>query len=406
MRWLDYFVFKEKNLLYSRHTYNSSGERVVEIPIAIDFCLSMTSENLLEIGNVLAYYEDLFPSDIPRRIIDKYEKSDQVENIDLMELEEKVQYDAIISISTIEHIGQDSTCYGDDTIVINRDREAPLKAIAKIYRLLSPGGRALITVPYGKLIDGIWLIQFSEEYSQFLLDSLPPTDISVRYLKRIGYELAPTNPRQTWVEVSPKYLLTTDFHWPFPYANGIAVIELIKSSNNSDSLIFPESPRDLFYHKSVADLFKLEDRRQMRIELFSLFSHFNVINLVVVPELYNSESVEKTISTIQILASHPDRDSISLLVYYDTEKYSETDVNSFLLVLSNLEVDFGSMKVIPFGGLHQIQMEAIKSLISYQISLADGDCLDFYIPQIALDEVVNQRLAELPNGSLGFLNLV
>lgn len=44
------------------------------------------------------------------------------------------------------------------------DREAPLKAIAKIYGLLEPNGKALITVPFGKLTDGKWYIQFSQKY--------------------------------------------------------------------------------------------------------------------------------------------------------------------------------------------------------------------------------------------------
>jgi cyclopropane fatty-acyl-phospholipid synthase-like methyltransferase len=61
------------------------------------------------VGNVLSYYENsLSERDgvIKRRIIDKFEIDIGVDNEDLMTLESEEKYDAIVSVSTVEHIGQ------------------------------------------------------------------------------------------------------------------------------------------------------------------------------------------------------------------------------------------------------------------------------------------------------------
>lgn len=120
------------------HVYNTTGisERGLELPIAIHWLEKYANRKpVLEVGNVLAYY------DIPgeRTVVDKYEVAPGVVNVDLFDVTDR--YGLIISISTIEHVGQD---YGEEY-----DPEGPAKAVAHLRSLLLPGGVLCVTMPYG-----------------------------------------------------------------------------------------------------------------------------------------------------------------------------------------------------------------------------------------------------------------
>jgi len=70
-------------------------------------------------------------------------------------------FDIIVSISTLEHVGMDNTqLYTGDTAMKESRPDDYLAVIAEFQRLLRPGGRALITVPYGQYQDLDWLQQF------------------------------------------------------------------------------------------------------------------------------------------------------------------------------------------------------------------------------------------------------
>lgn len=142
MKWSNTFKFKDKNIYYNRIRFGNPSERCVEISIGFDFLASLPSKiRILEVGNVLSHYENTLSEYIKirnRKIIDKFESELGVEQWDLMDMSSSEQYDAIISISTVEHIGQGvepSGSYGET--FLERDLEAPLKAICKIYELLS-----------------------------------------------------------------------------------------------------------------------------------------------------------------------------------------------------------------------------------------------------------------------------
>ena len=72
-----------------------------------------------------------------------------------MKLETNAQFDIIIALSSIEHFGLQ--VYND----LVDDLDYDVKAMAKIYDWLKPGGVAYITLPYGKTmlvgrIDGLY----------------------------------------------------------------------------------------------------------------------------------------------------------------------------------------------------------------------------------------------------------
>jgi SAM-dependent methyltransferase len=69
-------------------------------------------------------------------------------------------FDTIVSSSTLEHVGMDNEGYG---VPIPRaaDADAELdQTLKELRRVLKPGGRLLVTVPYGRLEDRGWARQF------------------------------------------------------------------------------------------------------------------------------------------------------------------------------------------------------------------------------------------------------
>lgn len=229
----DTFSYGDKKLHYNRVPINNASERAIEVPIGLNFLLEHKAKRVLEVGNVLQQYIQQ-PIYGTWDILDKFEVFPGVINVDLMEYNPTKKYDAIVSISTVEHIGQrkdPSGSYGEEDI--DRDKEAPLKAIVQIYNLLKEDGYALITVPFGKLIDHGWLIHFDEHYMELLVDKykMPADQLNIKYYKKMDMEITWDNPLQKWAPCGKENLVDTIYNYPFPNANGIAVLEIIKNSN-------------------------------------------------------------------------------------------------------------------------------------------------------------------------------
>ena len=257
MNWSQTFIYKGKELYYNRIRYNNPTERGIEVSIAFDFLLTAPkSATILEVGNVLSFYENILSDFIgirSRRIIDKFEYDLGVEQIDLMDLPSTEKYDVIVSVSTVEHIGQGlepSGSYGESIYI--RDLEYPLKAICKIYDLLALNGKALITVPFGKLLDGEWYIQFSENYLELLSKkyAIPDDSISMTFLKKVSMDENFSQLDQQWQEVDVSELNQTQYNWPFPCANAIAIIELKKTREDYE-LILETQPTPLSYDQPL-----------------------------------------------------------------------------------------------------------------------------------------------------------
>jgi peptidoglycan hydrolase CwlO-like protein len=267
--WKRTFYFKGKDFYYNRIKSNNPTERAVEIPIAFNFLADIKqTASVLEVGNVLSNYENQLSETlgiISRRIVDKFEVEAGVENEDLMNLRSEDKYDAIVSISTVEHIGQKgdpSGEYGEQTE--SRDLEAPLKAIAKIYDLLTYDGKALITVPFGKLIDGEWYIQFSNEYLYLLSKKygIPKEAISINYLKLIDRESTENRFNMFWEELDALELSYVEYGSPFSQANAIAVIELSKLSTDFHLKLNVE-PSPLLYNMQYDNRTEFEQNKAL-----------------------------------------------------------------------------------------------------------------------------------------------
>lgn len=255
--WSRQFTFRDRHLFYNRIAFNNCAERAVEIPLAFDFLARQADkEPILEVGNVLQHYENALSDTLGirhRHIIDKFEIGAGIKNIDLFDLDPTQKYQTIISASTVEHVGQNCDprgMFGEQKR--SADLEAPLKAIAKLYDLLEVGGRALITMPFGKLIDGGWYIQANAAYLDLLVTSygLPRDALSIGFLHCIARERKWANPRQSWIESEPEQLTEVRYDDVHSGARAIAVLELTKATQPF-SLKLASSPAHLHYERSA-----------------------------------------------------------------------------------------------------------------------------------------------------------
>lgn len=182
------------------HAYRT--ERVVEIPLGKEFIIRHHHKNrLLEVGNTMQYY--MFDTNIWWDIVDKYEKHKGVLNEDILEFSPKEKYDAILSISTLEHVGFDEE---------PQDDSKSLKAFESVYNLLKPKGNALITVPLG----------YNPEIDRLLSERILEKRIKgtkIYYLNRIS-------PYNEWSQTSE--YTEVKYGYPFNNANKIAIITMRK----------------------------------------------------------------------------------------------------------------------------------------------------------------------------------
>lgn len=191
------FNFNGRKLKYFRHNYNLAydNERTVEVAIVSAFLKSLgRNANVLEVGNVLANYG--FRHAV-RDVLDKYDPAPHVFNEDVISFKPAKRYDAIISISTLEHVGWDE------------DVRDPVKIVTAVRNLtencLAPGGCMLVTIPLGynthfddQLAGGAGY--FTEKY----------------FLKRVS-------PDNKWRQVDYAEVVGSKFGQPFNNANAMCI---------------------------------------------------------------------------------------------------------------------------------------------------------------------------------------
>jgi SAM-dependent methyltransferase len=86
-------------------------------------------------------------------------------------------FDAVFSISVIEHVGMDNTSYTADRTFRESKPLDYLIAIAEIRRVLRPGGCLYLTVPFGRYEDHGWLQQFDAAMLSTLISHFEPQSV-------------------------------------------------------------------------------------------------------------------------------------------------------------------------------------------------------------------------------------
>lgn len=131
------FTFWGERYSYRFHPYKWSWltERAVEVPIAQAVVDRHAGQRILEVGNVLSHYR-------PQNhvIVDKYEQQPGVLNRDVLDLNDLGQFDLVVAVSTIEHVGWDEE---------PREPEKAVEGLRRLEGLLAPGGQLRVTVPVG-----------------------------------------------------------------------------------------------------------------------------------------------------------------------------------------------------------------------------------------------------------------
>jgi SAM-dependent methyltransferase len=104
-------------------------------------------------------------------------------------------FDLILCISTIEHIGLDNTRYGVPGV---RRERGDVAALVELARVLSPEGRLLITVPFGRYEERDWFVQYDLTAWRALVSTAPlrPVEQEVFRLTDQGWIRA-LDPRST-----------------------------------------------------------------------------------------------------------------------------------------------------------------------------------------------------------------
>lgn len=189
------FTFDGATLEYLYHRYNMTWacERCVEIPVGRHYVRQYEGRNILEVGNVLSHY-----GPVSHDIVDKFERGAGIINEDVTTLAGTKTYDLIVSISTFEHVGFD--------YVAEHSNGGVPGAIAGCRRLLTSGGKIVITVPVG------YNPQLDEQIRSGGLGASREI-----YFTRVG--------RLEWKTAAKRDALVCRYGSPFPYANAILVAE-------------------------------------------------------------------------------------------------------------------------------------------------------------------------------------
>jgi SAM-dependent methyltransferase len=175
-------------------------ERVIELPWALAQAprgRTLDAGSALNHGHVLAHFLSLVTAldvvTLAPEDVSFPELGVSYIYADLRDLPMKdALYDTVISISTLEHVGMDNRGYGADVAPSADPAEAVRVAVRELRRVLAPGGRLLITVPYGAAEDHGWLRQFTRAELEDLIATVEPVEATTSVYRRTpsGWQLS------------------------------------------------------------------------------------------------------------------------------------------------------------------------------------------------------------------------
>jgi SAM-dependent methyltransferase len=96
-------------------------------------------------------------------------------------------FDFILCISTLEHVGKDNAKYYLPVAELPRDRQnatqPDAEALVEMFRILKPGGKLIVTVPFGKFVDYGWFTHYDSQAISTLFQSIPSARMNAEYFK-------------------------------------------------------------------------------------------------------------------------------------------------------------------------------------------------------------------------------
>lgn len=85
-------------------------------------------------------------------------------------------FDSIVCVSTLEHVGMDNTLYYSGDAARREDApETYRDVVREMRRLLAPGGRLYLTVPFGRRVSHGWLQVFDATMLDAVVEAFSPS---------------------------------------------------------------------------------------------------------------------------------------------------------------------------------------------------------------------------------------
>jgi len=139
-------------------------------------------------------------------------------------------FDYIVSISTIEHIGLNNTLlYTADVTKNEHNPHSYLEAIKEFRRILKPGGKLFLTVPYGKHKNHIWFQVFNSFMVDELINTFGPkkAEEAIFQYEKQGWGLSTREKAKnaTCFDIN----ITKQYDWDFAaFSRAVLCLEMIK----------------------------------------------------------------------------------------------------------------------------------------------------------------------------------
>jgi SAM-dependent methyltransferase len=83
-------------------------------------------------------------------------------------------FDHVVSLSTLEHVGLDNARFYTNHAPAKRDPAGYVAAVREMARILRPGGRLYLSVPYGRYADLGWLQVFDQGMIERVIEAFQP----------------------------------------------------------------------------------------------------------------------------------------------------------------------------------------------------------------------------------------
>ena len=230
--------FRHNSVLPERYGFRID-ERIIEYPWVLTR-LDVAERLLLDAGAGLNYpyildipalasrsvvIYNLAPGNIVRRSNVSYIYGDLRHTILNSEY-----FDEIVCISTLEHVGMNNVFLYSKDPRFNEFRPDDYQDVIREFkRLLKPGGRLFITVPYGRYENLGWLQQFDRKKVETVLEVFDGAASSIAYYKYFaqGWQIADADACAdgSYFDIHHKADYEPDY---VAAARGVACIEMVK----------------------------------------------------------------------------------------------------------------------------------------------------------------------------------